>query len=96
MQVSVEVKEGLKRQVKVTVPAEQVESAISKRLAEMTGKVKIKGFRAGKVPKAEVERRYSASVRQEVVGQLFECAHVKPPDLLGDRECSKGGCSNPG
>ncbi len=72
MQVSVEVKEGLKRQVKVTVPAEQVESAISKRLAEMTGKVKIKGFRAGKVPKAEVERRYGASVRQEVVGQLLQ------------------------
>ena len=51
MQVSVEVKEGLKRQVKVSVPAEQVEKAISKRLAEMTGKVKIKGFRAGQCNK---------------------------------------------
>lgn len=72
MQVSVEVKEGLKRQVKVVVPADQVDKAINKRLAEMTTKVKIKGFRAGKVPKAEVERRYGASVRQEVIGQLMQ------------------------
>ena len=69
MQVSVEIKEGLKRQIKVTVPAAQVESAIKKRLAEM-GKAKIKGFRAGKAPAALIDKQYK--VRETVVDHLIQ------------------------
>lgn len=72
MQVSVEVKEGLKRALKVSIPAADVDRAIDNRLKEMLPKVKIKGFRAGKVPLTEVKRRYSGSVREEVVGQLLQ------------------------
>ena len=72
MQVSVEVSEGLKRRIKVEVPADRVDSEIKSRLKNLSHKVKVSGFRQGKVPMKVVESQYGQQVRMEVVGELMQ------------------------
>ncbi len=47
---SVETLSGLERKVIVSVPAEKVEKEVSSRLKSLAQKVKMDGFRPGKVP----------------------------------------------
>ncbi len=67
MAVSVETLEGLGRKITVTVPGIQLEEEIDSRLKDLTNKVKIDGFRPGKVPFSVVKKRYAKSVRFDVM-----------------------------
>lgn len=71
MNVTVVSEDGLKRQLKITVPAERVEDLITQRLTELLPNAKLPGFREGKVPMSHVRRKYEAGVRQEVVSDLI-------------------------
>jgi trigger factor len=75
MQVSVEPGQGLQRRMAVTIPAEEVESEVEKRLREMRGNLRLKGFRPGKVPLDLVKKRYSGRVREEVLGELINSSY---------------------
>lgn len=70
MQVSVETLKGLERKVTISVPTEKVEEEVSLRLRDLARKVKIDGFRPGKVPMHLVNSRYSDSVREEVAREM--------------------------
>lgn len=72
MQVSVEAGEGLERRVTVQVPAETIELAVNNRLNSIKNTVKMDGFRQGKVPLKVVKQKYSASVLQEVAGEVMQ------------------------
>lgn len=67
MAVSVETLEGLSRKITVTVPSLQLEEEINSRLKDLTHKVKIDGFRPGKVPFSVVKKRYDGNVRFDVM-----------------------------
>lgn len=71
MQVSVETTQGLGRRVTITIAADTIEQAVKKELVEVAKKVRIDGFRKGKVPMNIVAQRYGASVRQDVLGELM-------------------------
>ena len=71
MQVSVETTGGLERKMTVALPSDQLESEVSKRLKSMAPRVKLAGFRPGKVPFKVVEQRYGFQVRQEVLGDIM-------------------------
>ncbi|MEN4694216.1 trigger factor [Pantoea agglomerans] len=71
MQVSVETTQGLGRRITITVAAGSIESAVKKELVDVARKVRIDGFRKGKVPMNIVAQRYGASVRQDVLGELM-------------------------
>ncbi|NIE99994.1 trigger factor [Pantoea sp. Acro-805] len=71
MTVSVETTQGLGRRISITVPADSIESAVKKELVEVAKKVRIDGFRKGKVPANIISQRYGASVRQDVLGELM-------------------------
>ncbi len=71
MQVSVETTSALERRLTVQVPAEKIESAVDARLKQTARKVKIDGFRPGKVPMQVVKRRFGDSVRQEVLSEMM-------------------------
>ncbi|MDL4913549.1 MAG: trigger factor [Enterobacterales bacterium endosymbiont of Blomia tropicalis] len=71
MQVSVETTQGLGRRITITVAADSIESAVKKELVDVAKKVRIDGFRKGKVPMNIVAQRYGASVRQDVLGDLM-------------------------
>jgi len=72
MQVSVETLKGLERKVTVSVPTAKVEEEVSLRLKDLAPKVKVDGFRPGKVPMNIVKQRYSDSVRHEVASELIQ------------------------
>jgi len=72
MQVNVEQKEGLQRTVKVEIPAERIDDAVSERLQRLQRSVRLDGFRPGKVPARVVRDRFGTQVRQEVLGELIQ------------------------
>lgn len=70
MQVSVESTEGLERKLTVEIPAEQIDSEVKKRLSSTAKKVRIDGFRPGKVPLKVVKQRFGEALRAEVVSEI--------------------------
>ncbi len=72
MQVSVESTGNIERKMTVTLPAERIDQEVDKRLKSMRGRVRIDGFRPGKVPLAVVKQRYGASVHQEAVSDALQ------------------------
>jgi len=75
MEVSVETTENLERRMTVAIPAENVETEVNKRLKDLRGKVRINGFRPGKVPLSVVKKQYAGQVRQEVVSDLVNSSY---------------------
>ncbi|NIP71904.1 MAG: trigger factor [Gammaproteobacteria bacterium] len=71
MHVSVEQTGSLERRITVQVPAERVEDEVASRLRRLAGRVKMDGFRPGKVPFKMVQRKYDQQVRSEVVSELM-------------------------
>ena len=72
MQVSVETTSGLERRMTVTVPKENVDGEVEKRLKDLAGRVKIDGFRPGKVPFSVVRKKFAGQVGQEVMGEVMQ------------------------
>jgi len=72
MQVELKKLEGLKRELKVTIPFEQVKDAYDKHLKETASKLKIKGFRPGKVPPHIVDKKFRSSLTSEVAASLTQ------------------------
>ncbi len=67
MQVTETLNQGLKRALRVVVDAQELESDLSQRLTELSGQVRLKGFRPGKVPAGHLRRVYGKSVMAEVL-----------------------------
>ena len=72
MQVSVESTGNIERKLSIVIPADRIDGEVETRLKSMRGRVKIDGFRPGKVPMSVVSQQYGDSVYQEVVGELFQ------------------------
>ncbi|HEX7916919.1 trigger factor [Rudaea sp.] len=71
MQVSVENLGKLERKLTVRVPADQYESQVKARLAEVARSVRLKGFRPGKIPPKVIEQRFGSQVRGEAISELI-------------------------
>ncbi|BCJ90734.1 trigger factor [Terrihabitans soli] len=80
MQVTETLSEGLKREYRITVPAKDLDGRIANRLEEIKTKVKINGFRPGKVPAAHLKRVYGRSVFGEILQELMTEANRKIVD----------------
>ncbi|GBE48047.1 trigger factor [bacterium BMS3Bbin12] len=72
MQVSIETTGELQRRLTVEVPAEQVEQEVATRLHSLAQRVRIDGFRPGKVPLKVVVQRYGDKVRDEVTDEVVQ------------------------
>jgi trigger factor len=59
--------EGLQRTYQISVPASELDKAINDRLVALNGKVKVAGFRPGKVPLQVLKARYGDSVQGEAI-----------------------------
>ena len=71
MQVTETLNSGLKREIKVTVPAGDMEAKLLARLNEIQGKARINGFRPGKVPLQHLRKIYGKSFMAEVVNDIL-------------------------
>ncbi|MBS9475722.1 trigger factor [Ancylobacter radicis] len=83
MQVTELLAEGLKREYRVVLPAAELDAKATARLTEMKDKVRINGFRPGKVPVAHLKRMYGKSVLAEVIDQAVNEANTKIIDDNG-------------
>ncbi|ALE03923.1 trigger factor [Bartonella ancashensis] len=82
MQVTEIVNEGLKREIKVVVPMDNLEQRLSKRLDDTKDKIKLNGFRPGKVPSGYLRKMYGQSFMAEVLNEIMNDA---PRSILADR-----------
>lgn len=71
MQVTETLAEGLKRELKVVIPASELASRLETYLDDLKDKVKIKGFRPGKVPAAHLKRLYGRQATAEILNDLL-------------------------
>jgi trigger factor len=77
MQVKETVADGLKHEFQVNIPAAEIDAKVDERLADLKGKVRINGFRPGKVPLAHLKKIYGRSVAAETVEQLIRDSNAK-------------------
>ena len=70
MQVNETLSEGLRRELTVTVPASELGSRLADRLDQLKSRVRIKGFRPGKVPVNHLRRVYGKAAMAEIVEGL--------------------------
>ena len=85
MQVTETSSQGLKREFKVVLPAADLASRLEGELSGMKDKVRINGFRPGKVPLAHLKRLYGRSVMGEVVQNAVNEANRRIVDDNGLR-----------
>ncbi len=77
MQVTETVSEGLKREFKVVVPAADLATKVDERLDEMKDRVRINGFRPGKVPVSHLKRLYGRAAMAEAIEGAVREANAK-------------------
>jgi len=77
MQVTQTLSEGLKREFRVVVPANDLDSKVNTRLGELKDQVRINGFRPGKVPVGHLKRLYGRSVMAETIDAMVRDANAK-------------------
>jgi trigger factor len=71
MQVTETLNAGLKREIKVVVPATDLEARLLERLSDAKNKVRLNGFRPGKVPLQHLRKVYGKSFMAEVVNEIL-------------------------
>jgi len=82
MQVTETLSEGLKREFKVNVSASELDAKVNARLDELKGRIRIDGFRPGKVPVSHLKRVYGRSAMAEVIEATVRDANNQ---IVGER-----------
>jgi trigger factor len=77
MQVTETTSEGLKREFRVTVAATELDARLTERLTEMKDRVRINGFRPGKVPVDHLRKIYGRAVMAETIEQMVRETNSK-------------------
>ncbi|MBI2253761.1 MAG: trigger factor [Proteobacteria bacterium] len=88
MQVTETLNQGLKREYKIAVPAAALREKVDGKLHELSHKLKIPGFRPGKVPMTLLKQRYEKDVMGEV---LNESVQQSSQQLLTERKLRPAG-----
>lgn len=83
MKVDVEQVETCVRRLMIEVPADRVDREFDTLYRDLQQRVKIPGFRPGKVPRRILENRYRQSVEQEVIQKLVPHALAEALTQVG-------------
>jgi len=71
MQVTETLTEGLKHEFQISVPASDLDAKADARLVDLKDKVRLNGFRPGKVPVSHLKKVYGRSVMAETIDQTI-------------------------
>ena len=71
MQVKETLAEGLRHEYEISIPAAELDAKVNARLSELKTKVRMNGFRPGKVPVAHLKKVYGKSVAAETLEQTI-------------------------
>ena len=78
LRIDLESQEAWRRRLTVTVPAGTVQTERNKIIQKLGGRLKLPGFRKGKIPTSVVEQRFGPAVDQEmldkVIGEAYKIA----------------------
>lgn len=88
MEVQVETPGGLRREMRVKVPADRVSQAVDQRLRRMAQRAKVPGFRPGKAPFKVIVQQYGESARLDAVADLVNQTY---PEALSQAGVSPAG-----
>jgi trigger factor len=77
MQVTETLAEGLKHEFQISVPASDLDAKAGARLVDLKDKVRLNGFRPGKVPVSHLKKVYGRSVMAETVEQTIRDTNTK-------------------
>jgi trigger factor len=77
MQVTETLVEGLKHEFQISVPASDLDAKADARLVDLKDKVRLNGFRPGKVPVSHLKKVYGRSVMAETVEQTIRDTNTK-------------------
>ena len=80
MQVTETLSEGLKREYDISLPASDLAAKLNGQLADLRAKVRINGFRPGKVPVEHLRKVYGKSVMADVMQEAIASANKKIVD----------------
>lgn len=80
MQVTETLSQGLKREYDISLPASDLAAKLDGQLADLKKKVRINGFRPGKVPVEHLRKVYGKSVMADVVQEAITNANKKIVD----------------
>src|SRR5258708_23612594 len=83
MQVTENLSEGLRRECDVKVAAAGLEARVAERRFEVKDRVRINGFRPGKVPLAHLKKLYGRSVMVETIETVVREMNAKIVDERG-------------
>jgi len=72
MQVSVESPSAIERRMTVSVEENKIDEAVQQKLQRLSKTVKLKGFRAGKVPMKVVKQHYGLQAREEALNEVLQ------------------------
>ena len=76
MQVTETLADGLKREYRVVVPAADLDAKVNARLDDLKGRIRLNGFRPGKVPVAHLKRVYGKAVMAETIDEAVREANA--------------------
>lgn len=72
MHATIEKVSALERRLNVSLPSQEINSEVENRLKTMARKVRMHGFRPGKVPYRLVQQQYGGQIQQEVLGDALQ------------------------
>ncbi len=75
--VEIEEITGTRKRLRIEIPAVAIEEKIRQALLEMQKKVKMPGFRPGRVPLEIIEKRFGKEIEQEVVEEIVTEYYMK-------------------
>ncbi len=81
--------EGLLRVYDVVVPAAELQQKLSAKIEEVRPRVKINGFRPGKVPASHIRKLYGPSMMQDIINEAVQSSTKESLDRAKARPASE-------
>lgn len=85
MQVTETLSEGLKRELKIVIAADELEKRLGERLETLKNEVQIKGFRPGKVPVTHLRNTFGKRIMPEIVEKAVTESSAKTLEDRAER-----------
>ena len=95
-EMNIEEVSAIGRKLNFTVASGEVKVELERAYRDLMRKVRMPGFRPGKVPRKMIEARYAPQVKHEVFGKLIEAAYreaVRDLPVAGRPEVVEQGLS---
>ncbi len=89
MQLTERRSEGLLRVYDVLVPASELQQKLAAKIAEVQPRVRINGFRPGKVPVAHIRKVYGAGMMQDIINETVQKSTQQGLEKVNARPASE-------